>query len=91
MVRGAREDDGDYRSQHWTLNSVYLADGDRCRVVSMSMAPATAGQDFRMSFMAYYVDDCVKRDGRWLFERRRFRIWDGQGSLAIEALAEEGD
>ncbi|GAB3201595.1 hypothetical protein GCM10027062_24210 [Nocardioides hungaricus] len=84
MVSGAREGDGDFRSQHWTANSVYHGGADRCEVVSMSIAPAMHDDEFRMSFMAYYVDMCVKRDGQWLFERRRFRLWDGQGALAVE-------
>lgn len=87
MVEGARAGDGDFRSQHWTTNSVYVGDGERCEVVSMSVAPAMHGGDFQMSFMAYYVDDCVKQDGRWLFARRRFRIWDGVGDPVPELLA----
>lgn len=90
MVRGAREGDGDFRSQHWTLNSVFLGDDSRCTVVSMSMAPAMAGRRFAMSFMAYYVDTVVKTDGEWRFECRRFRLWDGRAADVSELLKKEG-
>lgn len=90
MVAGSREGDGEFRSQHWALNSVIVGEGDTLTVVSMSICPAMNGSEFQMAFMAYYVDTVVKINDQWKFERRRFRMWDGEAPDVAQLLKQEG-
>lgn len=63
--------------QHWVSNSVFEGDGERCTVRSMCFAPRRVENEHSIVFVAYYVDTCVKLDGAWRFERRRWRPWAG--------------
>lgn len=73
MVKGPRSKG----LQHWVSNSVFDGGGDRCTVKSMCFAPRRIENEHAIVFVGYYVDHCVKIDGNWLFERRRWRPWSG--------------
>jgi uncharacterized protein (TIGR02246 family) len=73
MVKGPRS----RGIQHWVSNSVFDGDGERCTVKSMCFAPRRIENEHSIVFVGYYVDTCVKVDGRWRFEVRRWRPWQG--------------
>lgn len=64
--------------QHWISNSVFDGDGERCTVRSMCFAPRRIENEHSIVFVGYYVDTCVKQDGAWRFECRRWRPWQGE-------------
>jgi uncharacterized protein (TIGR02246 family) len=68
----------DYSHTHHTVGSHYAhIDGDsargetRCEAHHLIGAPPNV-KDYVM--FAYYLDDYVKHDGRWLFRRRELRV-----------------
>ena len=52
-------------------------DSERCVVTSMCFAPRRIENEHSIVFVGYYVDTCVKVDGRLKFEVRRWRPWAG--------------
>ena len=79
--------------QHWVGNSMFSGTGERCVVQSMCFAPRRIENEHMIVFVGYYVDTCVKVEGEWKFERRRWRPWAGEvvtGSRPWETDADDG-
>lgn len=57
---------------HLSFNPSIRIDGDRASVHSLGayVAPDPATKTTRMVFFVTYQDELVRRDGRWLFQRR---------------------
>ncbi len=57
---------------HVFFNPSIHVEGDTARATSLGAytAPDAAGGGTRMAFFVSYEDTLVKRDGRWLFQRR---------------------
>lgn len=57
---------------HLSFNPSIRIDGDRATVHSLGayVAPDPATRTTRMVFFVTYQDQMVRRDGRWLFQRR---------------------
>ena len=79
--------------QHWVGNSIFEGTTERCVVKSMCFAPSRIENEHSIVFVGYYVDTCVKLDGEWKFEIRRWRPWAGQvvdGARPWETGADDG-
>jgi hypothetical protein len=64
--------------QHWSGNSVYEGDDSRVVVRSHCTAPRRLeGGVHTLVYVGYYIDECVKVDGKWLIKSRRYRPWEG--------------
>ena len=52
-------------------NSIFAGDSERCVVTSMCFAPRRIENEHSIVFVGYYIDTCVKADGRWqrLYDR----------------------
>jgi uncharacterized protein (TIGR02246 family) len=57
-------------TQHWVTNLVLEGDGQR--VTARSYAIAYRADSY---YLAHYLDELVKVDGRWQFARRQFWRW----------------
>jgi uncharacterized protein (TIGR02246 family) len=59
-------------NRHLLFNPSIQLDGERATVQSMGayVAPAADRKSTQMVFFVSYQDTLVKRDGRWLFQRR---------------------
>jgi hypothetical protein len=64
--------------QHWVSNSIFEGDSEECAVQSMCFAPRRIENEHSIVFVGYYIDTCVKVDGRWKFKVRRWRPWSGE-------------
>ncbi len=79
--------------QHWVGNSLFEGTSERCTVQSMCFAPRRIENEHMIVFVGYYVDTCVKVDGEWKFELRRWRPWSGEvvnGARPWETGADDG-
>jgi uncharacterized protein (TIGR02246 family) len=62
-------------SQHWVTNLVFEGHHARARVKSFFIRQNVERGSVTSTNLGYYRDDLVNVDGRWLFERRRWRLW----------------
>ncbi len=64
--------------QHYSANVRIAGNAERCSVRSYGFGLHRFGNGAcALIYLGHYEDVCVKRDGRWLFERRAFRRWEG--------------
>lgn len=50
----------------------------------MCFGPRRIENEHAIVFVGYFVDDCVKPEGRWRFERRRWRPWVGDVVTGVQ-------
>jgi hypothetical protein len=62
-------------SQHWVSNLVFEGNRARAHVKSFFIRQNVENGVVKSTNLGYYRDDLVNVDGRWLFERRRWRLW----------------
>jgi len=62
-------------SQHWVTNLVIEGNHSRVRVKSFFIRHNIDNGVVTSTNLGYYRDDIVNVEGRWLFERRRWRLW----------------
>ena len=62
-------------SQHWVTNLVFEGNHARVYLKSFFIRQNIERGTVTSTNLGYYRDDLVNVDGRWLFERRRWRLW----------------
>ena len=62
-------------SQHWVTNLVFEGDHSRVRLKSFFIRHNIENGVVKSTNLGYYRDVVVNVEGRWLFERRRWRLW----------------
>jgi uncharacterized protein (TIGR02246 family) len=62
-------------SQHWVTNLVFEGNHARVYLKSFFIRQNIDRGTVTSTNLGYYRDDLVNVDGRWLFERRRWRLW----------------
>ena len=62
-------------AQHWVTNLVFEGNHARVHVKSYFIRQNVEAGVVKSTNLGYYRDDVVNVDGRWLFERRRWRLW----------------
>lgn len=64
--------------QHHASQIVIEGTGARCSVRSYLIATQRLSTGAAVVYaLGSYTDSCVKLDGRWVFEKRIFRLWSG--------------
>jgi ketosteroid isomerase-like protein len=64
--------------QHHVSQSIVEGSGEHCTVKSFAFVTECRGEPpYTLRFTGYYDDQLVKADGRWLFQERVIRLWDG--------------
>ena len=61
--------------QHHVSDFVFDGDGERCTSRCYVTMLVAAAEGVRTTVMGHYVDEVVKRGGRWLFAKRDYRPW----------------
>ena len=69
------------RGVHLCTNISIVLDGDRARVRSNWFVAQNADSGPKVSSAGGYIDDMVKRDGRWLFQYRKIDRFIAEGKL----------
>ena len=65
--------------QHHVSQVVVRGDSQRCGVRSFAFVTECHGEPpYTLRFAGYYDDQLVKASGRWLFQQRIIRLWDGE-------------
>lgn len=65
--------------QHHVSQLLVEGDGQRCAARSFVLVSECRGEPpYVIRFAGYYEDQLLKSNGRWLFERRMIRLWDGE-------------
>lgn len=66
--------------QHYVNQVVMRGDAERCEVKSYcAVQEWVRATDVRQFYRLFWYDDvCVKRGGRWYFQRRHIRPWQGE-------------
>jgi hypothetical protein len=62
-------------SQHWVTNLVFDGNHSRVHLKSFFIRQNIERGMVTSTNLGYYRDELVNLDGRWLFERRRWRLW----------------
>ena len=62
-------------SQHWVTNLVFEGNHARVHLKSFFIRQNIERGTVTSTNLGYYRDVLVNVDGRWLFERRRWRLW----------------
>jgi ketosteroid isomerase-like protein len=65
--------------QHHVSQLLVEGDGERCLVRAFALVSECRGEPpYVVRFAGYYDDQLVKSSGRWLFQQRIIRLWDGE-------------
>jgi len=65
--------------QHHVSQILVSGDGGRCAVRAFAFVTECQGEPpYKLRFAGYYEDQVVKSGGRWLFQQRVIRLWDGE-------------
>jgi len=65
--------------QHHVSQLLVEGDGERCAARSFALVSECRGEPpYLIRFAGYYDDQLVKSGGRWLFQQRIIRLWDGE-------------
>lgn len=67
---------GDEIWQHHTDHLVYFGRGTAYTVYSYWSLLRGGGGNYGVMSLGYYVSDCVRIEGHWLFKRRAIHRWD---------------
>lgn len=59
--------------RHSTANIVIRVDGDEARATSYATVLGVGGETPLIFFAGCYIDQLVRREGRWLFKHRKIR------------------
>jgi hypothetical protein len=61
------------RTRHQIVNHVIDVEGDTAKTVAywFALTNNTPQKDVQVFYMGHYVDDLVKRNGKWLFKKRK--------------------
>lgn len=61
------------RTRHQIINHVIDVNGDTAKTTAywFAMTNNTPQKDVQLLYMGHYEDDLVRRNGRWLFKKRR--------------------
>jgi hypothetical protein len=61
------------RSRHFILNHIIDVSGDRAKSVAywFEMTNSTPQHNVQLVYFGHYEDELVRRNGRWLFEKRK--------------------
>lgn len=86
MIAEAAGMKGEHGWQHLTDHHIFRDyDGRRCTVYSYYTMPESDanGGNVTMRAMGYYVSDCVRAEGGWLFAKRSVVRWNGKAPMEI--------
>jgi hypothetical protein len=65
--------------QHHVSQLLVEGDASRCSARSFVFVTECRGEPpYILRFAGYYHDQLVKSNGRWLFQQRIIRLWDGE-------------
>ena len=65
--------------QHHVSQILVSGNSERCAVRAFAFVTECHGEPpYKLRFAGYYEDQVVKVAGRWLFQQRIIRLWDGE-------------